>query len=121
MAWYASSGGRQLGPLTSQQLKDMASAGTITSDWQVRQDDGPWHPVTELKGLEFSDPPPIAPPAIAQPVRSVQESTVNHRISAWEAVWFGFFFAIGTTLAWLVIGAIIAIVCAAIGVSLGVN
>jgi hypothetical protein len=73
--WYVQQGGKQYGPLTSANLKKLATEGKITQATSVRLGEaGTWTPASRVQGL-FSapattpSPPPldgIAPPQRAQ-------------------------------------------------------
>lgn len=61
--WYVSQHGEKSGPFTSSRLKELASSGRFSPDAQVANTpDGPWHPISKVKGLEvkisFPPPPP---------------------------------------------------------------
>lgn len=50
--WYLKVAGKELGPLTAQQLKRMAGKGQLSPDDPVRQgSDGPWVSAARVKGL----------------------------------------------------------------------
>jgi len=52
--WYVSQHGRQLGPFSSGQLQEMASAGKLKPDDLVTQAGGSkWTPAKQVKGLTF--------------------------------------------------------------------
>ncbi|MGC1274166.1 MAG: DUF4339 domain-containing protein [Planctomycetaceae bacterium] len=67
--WYAQLDGRTLGPFPAKKLRDLANAGTLVPDTQLRIGDGAWFRATRVKGLfdatvaaerGFSDEPAIA-------------------------------------------------------------
>lgn len=61
--------GRNLGPISADDLRRLAAVGQITPETQIaRSQDGPWRQAYEVKGLEFpaeSPPPPGKPTAAA--------------------------------------------------------
>jgi hypothetical protein len=62
--WYCEIAGREIGPLTSQQLRAMAAKGQILSRDCVRQGlHGVWTPAAKVKGLL-----PAAKPLPAKPI-----------------------------------------------------
>jgi hypothetical protein len=60
--WYVQHGGKQYGPLTSANLKKLATDGKIVPATSVRLgSDGAWVPASRVQGL-FAAAPPVAPP-----------------------------------------------------------
>ncbi|HYE21249.1 MAG TPA: DUF4339 domain-containing protein [Tepidisphaeraceae bacterium] len=50
--WYYSQGGQQIGPITSQQMKDLAAGGQLTPNDLVWKDGMPeWTPASRVRGL----------------------------------------------------------------------
>jgi hypothetical protein len=50
--WFCKVGDKQLGPLTSQQLKAMVAKGKLRPDYPLRRgSEGPWVPAGRVKGL----------------------------------------------------------------------
>jgi len=62
--WFIKQTGKTYGPYPSTRLKALVVAGQILSDAHVaNSSDGPWHPISQIRGLEFpSTPAPAAPP-----------------------------------------------------------
>jgi hypothetical protein len=86
--WYCQIAGREIGPLSSQQLKAMAVKGQILPNDCVRQGPyGVWVPAAQVKGLlppaeplpakPAASPPPISnDPPVARPFPQPPESPV---------------------------------------------
>ncbi len=70
--WYVQHGGKQYGPLTSANLKKLATDGKIVPATSVRLgSDGAWVPASRVQGLFAAAPPaapPPAPPPMANPL-----------------------------------------------------
>jgi len=72
--WFCEISGRQLGPLSSQQLRAMAEQGRLMPEHRVRQGaEGPWVPAARVKGLFQGD----ATPAPPRPVKPVDPSAAS--------------------------------------------
>ncbi len=62
--WYIQHGGKQYGPLTSANLKKLATDGKITQTTSVRLgDEGAWIPASRVQGLFAAPATSAAPPA----------------------------------------------------------
>lgn len=72
--WYVQQGGKQYGPLTSANLKKLATEGKITQSTSVRLGDtGAWTPASRVQGLFAAPATTPAPPpldGIAPPLRA---------------------------------------------------
>ena len=87
--WYYAKQGQRLGPISSQNLKQLAASGQITpTDLIWRKGMANWTPAEKVKGLTFASPPPLTPPSIRQPPasansaddrRPVATGSSNHR------------------------------------------
>ena len=78
MRWYYTRNGTQAGPVSSDQLKELISDGTIKSDesvWHKGLDD--WEPISNFRGLLKPDnvPPPL-------PSRHSQNDQVDLELDA---------------------------------------
>jgi membrane protein YdbS with pleckstrin-like domain len=61
--WYVRLGGRMVGPFTGEQLKERVAAGKIPNTSEIANDqEGPWHPITKLKGLPWPALVPASAP-----------------------------------------------------------
>jgi hypothetical protein len=68
MNWFYRRQGREVGPVTAGQLKQLAVAGTIDATTPVRREtDKRWYPACKVQGLFPQEPPPAAVPAHAAP------------------------------------------------------
>lgn len=57
--WFLRQNGKTYGPLTSEKLKAHSVAGKVSANGEVANSkDGPWHPVTKIKGLTFASASP---------------------------------------------------------------
>jgi hypothetical protein len=66
--WYCEIAGREVGPLSSQQLRTMAAKGQIWPNDRVRRgEQAPWLPAQNVKGLFSPAAEPAAPRAPAPP------------------------------------------------------
>ncbi len=76
--WYVHQGNKTHGPFSSSKLKQLANESKVTESAQVANSkDGPWHPITKIKGLGLTKPTPVLaervatqftePPAVAPP------------------------------------------------------
>jgi len=88
--WFCDISGKQIGPLSAQQLKAMAEEGRLAPEHKVRQGaNGPWVPAARVKGLFSADAVPSAsrpvkpvdasatpPPPVAQPVSPAESNHV---------------------------------------------
>ena len=54
--WYARLHGQQIGPITSQQLRQLAREGKLRRQDLVSRDLKKWHHAEQVKGLEFAIP-----------------------------------------------------------------
>ena len=71
--WYCEIAGREVGPLSPQQLKAMAEKGQILPDDGVRRgDQGEWILARQVNGLIPTSPSP--PPVVGPPVPQVEQS-----------------------------------------------
>jgi membrane protein YdbS with pleckstrin-like domain len=108
-AWFLQQNGKTYGPLSSEKLKAYSAAGKLSADGRVANSkEGPWHPVTKIKGLATAMPsgkpkgqsakpaaPPVlksAPPAIVQAEQSAvatppQKAQLSSKIET--DVWAG--------------------------------
>ena len=87
--WYYAKQGQRLGPISSQNLKQLAASGQISpTDLIWRKGMANWAPAEKVKGLTFASPPPLTPPSIRQPPasanstddrRPVTTGSSNHR------------------------------------------
>ncbi len=72
--WYVQQGGKQYGPLTSANLKKLATEGKITQSTSVRLGDaGAWTPASRVQGLfaaPATTPAPSPLDGIAPPLRA---------------------------------------------------
>lgn len=77
-AWFIVRNGREQGPVTAQQLKQLAATGQLRSDDLVRRDDmqAP-RPAKQVKGLFETPPPPPqeSPPPPTQGVPTAKPAT----------------------------------------------
>ncbi|REK29869.1 MAG: DUF4339 domain-containing protein [Planctomycetota bacterium] len=65
--WYCHVGGKQYGPLTAQQLKQLAAAGKLRpKDGVRRETDKKWTPAAQVKGLFAESPAPANKTATAE-------------------------------------------------------
>ncbi len=67
--WFAEVAGKQVGPLSGGDLRQLVAAGRVHAETPIRRgSDGPWRPAGEVKGLSPGPPPepePEPPPAPA--------------------------------------------------------
>ena len=60
--WFVSQGEKVYGPYPSSRLRELASAGRISSQARVSNSaDGPWHPISRVKGLQLHDSATVPP------------------------------------------------------------
>jgi hypothetical protein len=81
--WYLQHGGKQHGPMTSAQLKKLATDGKISPASQIRLGaEGAWGPASRVQGLFPAPPevslldeldaiPPVAPPPAPPPIANL--------------------------------------------------
>lgn len=62
--WFCEIAGREIGPLSAQQLRAMAVKGQVVPGDRVRQGQSPWVAAEQVRGLF---PPPSQPPAATVP------------------------------------------------------
>ena len=61
--WYYAENGKQIGPVTFQDLKDLALGGKVNSETTVWDGEGDWKPANKTALFElFSKPTDIPPP-----------------------------------------------------------
>ena len=61
--WFYSTGGKQIGPVTGEVLKQLASAGAIGPEDHVRpEDQAGWFPARSVRGLVFANQPALPVP-----------------------------------------------------------
>ncbi len=66
-AWFIQQTGKVYGPYSSARLKELAAAGQISSDAHVSNFlDGPWHPISRVKGLKIPTTLASAAPLLVQ-------------------------------------------------------
>lgn len=64
--WFRRVDGKTVGPITSQQLKEMASRGEIQPDEQLLNDaNQSWVPAAKIQGLSFKAPGKSVPPVVS--------------------------------------------------------
>lgn len=82
--WYVRQEGKTLGPFTSDSLKLRALKGTIKQSSEVSDNpNGPWHPITKMKGLAFANVPPAVPAsaaAVESPAKSLPDASGENLI-----------------------------------------
>lgn len=62
-AWYYMADGEQVGPITPEDLQQLAAAGTVHAETEVWTDGlDQWVPATHVEGLEFGQPEPEPAP-----------------------------------------------------------
>ncbi len=105
--WYVAIEGREFGPLTSQELKNLVRSGKIPRTAHARTLGGKWYPVTTIKGLEFplATPAPPVPvpqkrqlPVIVQPPPQGPRTT-KHEVSVGSAFKAGLGVSLGIIIA----------------------
>ncbi len=60
--WFCEIAGREIGPLSAQQLRAMAARGQVVPGDRVRQGQSPWVAAEQVRGLFPLPPQPPAPP-----------------------------------------------------------
>jgi membrane protein YdbS with pleckstrin-like domain len=75
--WYIRQNGKIFGPVPSEKLKLLAAKGKInTSDDVANSQEGPWHSVGRIKGLQFGSSPLTTKPSVhSKPQRAISEAT----------------------------------------------
>lgn len=77
--WFVRVGSREVGPISSAQLKELASSGRITPDSELKVAGGKWSRAGRVDGL-FPVPMGIAlPPETRPPTPAVIDSTANEQ------------------------------------------
>jgi hypothetical protein len=66
--WYCQLGGREIGPISSQQLRELAASGKVATSTHIRRGQmGHWVFAGQVKGLFASAETPPSPPASVGP------------------------------------------------------
>jgi hypothetical protein len=85
--WIVSLDGKELGPLTSEELKDLAQAGHVQpTDFVRRSDKTNWVQANQIKGLFPTGtvvPPPVPPPL---PTHSVAPQVPKVQTTNWKQI-----------------------------------
>ena len=73
--WYIRQNGKIVGPVPSEKLKVLAATGKINTSADVaNSQEGPWHSVGKIKGLQFGSPLATAKPSVhSKPQRTFPE------------------------------------------------
>lgn len=83
MQWFYKASGTEVGPISGNELRNLADCGTVTRDTQVRNaPDGNWVAAERVKGLFTSTTDPPVPPLTPSPKET--NMTVEERLARLE-------------------------------------
>ncbi|MFM7539044.1 MAG: hypothetical protein ACKO9Z_05215, partial [Planctomycetota bacterium] len=79
--FFLSRGGKTSGPFTMEQIKGFSESGKLLDTDLIRKNQGPWQPVTQVKGLKVNSASPstvrsqVMPPPLQPTSQPVSQST----------------------------------------------